>query len=256
MSEVPLAHKYSAETYERSLSNLVERWEQEGDGNPIKYDEAAIGMDKSTVSVALKYLGEIGVLEVPKAGSYVVPEDVVGYWTKMGEVKKQAKLDVADRLEDYPLYKEAKFMLSLDDFVLEDLAEDVAGSASVAASKDEVRDVKRSLNILAGLGFLEIDDEGHVSVPADLADTSEGVPEEDEAPEPKQNVDEPQAEADGVGGGGAVSQDTATAQNSPAEVVTGLSVDMDISMDVTEMETQEVRDKLEVINDIIGQNEE
>lgn len=257
MSDVPLAHKYSAETYDKALSNLVERWNQEGDGSPIKYDEAAIGMDKSTVSTALKFLGEIGLLEVPKAGSYIVPEDVLNYRTKMGAVRDQAKRDVAERLDDYPLYKEAKFMIGLDDFELDELAENVSGSASVAASQDELRDVNRSLNILIELGFLEVDEEGHVSVPDDLGGGAESA-EEEVGPdiEEGQAAAEAETEADGAGTGAAARQATAGGAAVGPEIVTGLTVEMDISMDVTEMETQEVKDKLEVINKILGQNEE
>lgn len=252
MSNVPLAHKYSAETYDQALSNLVERWKQEGGDGPIKYDEAAVGMDASTVSVALKFLGEIGLLEVPKAGSYIVPEAVVDYRTKMGDVEMDAKREVAARLDDYPLYKETKFMLGLNDFTVDELAEEVSGTAAVAADKSELSDVKRSLRILAALGLLDIDDEGRVSIPADLDVDSHSEPDESEGTddEVRDGAEERRPEPD-------VSSDT---QEQPpmdqagtsSAVTMGLTVDMDISLDVTDMEAKEIREKLGAINDALG----
>lgn len=256
MSNVPLAHKYSAETYAQSLSNLVERWKQEGGEDPIKYDEAAVGMDKSTVSVALKFLGEIGLLEVPKAGSYIVPEDVLDYWTKMGEVKRGAKQDVAGRLDDYPLYKETKFMLGLkEDFSLDELAEDVSGSAAVAAEQGELTDVKRSLKVLAELELLEIDEDGIVSLPVDLeAGFQPETPQEGTDPETDTGTDGVEPEQDAEAGDGVSAQqplpDGASAGHAGAAALT---VDMDISMDVTDMGADEIREKLEAINGALGQ---
>lgn len=249
MSEIPLAQKYSPETFDRALSNLIERWRQEGGEDPIKYDEAAVGMDKSTVSVSLKFLGEIGLLDIPKAGHYTVPEEVVNYKTKMGDVKKEAKQEVTGRLEDYPLYKETKFLLRLNDFTLDELAEDVSGNPAVAAEQDELNDVKRSLRVLAELGFLEIDDEGGVSIPADLEGSSEseapeaGVDEAESGGESEGT--EPEVEADGSA---AVHQPPSDGPKMEHGGPAGLSVDIDISMDVTEMEADEIEEKLEAIN--------
>ena len=159
MSEVALAHKYSSEIYEKALSNVIDRWEQDGD-DPVKYDEAAIGMDTSTVSVALKFLAEIGLLDAPKAGHYNVPETVVEYRNKFGEVQREAKKDVERTISDYPIYDEAKFLLEREKYTLDDLAEEIAGSSRISADKDELGDVKRSLKILAELGFFEISEDG------------------------------------------------------------------------------------------------
>lgn len=257
MSDIPLASKYSAETFDKALSNLLERWKQKGDDEPVKYDEAAIGMDKSTVSVALKYMGDIGLLEVPKAGSYVVPADVLTYRTKMGEVKREAKREVAARLEDYPLYQEIKFMLGVEDYVLKELAEEVSGSAAVAASQDELRDVERSINVLAELGFLEVDEEDYVSVPSDLDGAPETeIGEEGEAPEEGAGANESESDVPSKADDeGSARREMPDAKDTPLQRSTSLSVDMDISMDVTEMEAEEVKKKLGVINDILGQNE-
>ncbi|WP_254272422.1 hypothetical protein [Haloarcula marina] len=275
MSEIPLAHKYSAETYDQALTNLVERWERNGDGEPVKYDEAAIGMDKSTVSTALKFLGEIGLLESPKAGQYKVPEEVVDFKTKIegGDVQKKAKHKVEDRISDYPLYSEATFYIGVNDFDLDELVTEVAGSSEVAASQDEVNDVERSIRILAELGFLEIDEEGGVSVPTDLnesadadkssSDDSQGDEEVEETEKQTEGEEEPEAEGKQVT---LTNPQPNTDENGQQEVrgqttsqalaQAGLAVDVDISMDVTEMETNEVEDKLEIINDIFTKNGE
>lgn len=254
MGEVPLAPKYSAEIYARALSNLVERWKQKGGKGSIKYNEAAIGMDKTTVSTALKFLGEIGLLEVPKAGSYIVPESVLDYRTKMGNVKRDAKQEVAAQLDDYPLYKEAKFLLSLNDFTVGELAENVSGYKSIAAEQGELNDVERSLKILAELEFLEIDEEGSVSIPADLED--EAQPES-----PQENAGaeaDAGAEAEGPGGSAEASVGSHAQQpgfdGAPAsdEGTVALTVDMDIFMDATDMGPDEIREKLEAINGAFG----
>lgn len=257
MSNVPLAHKYSAETYDQALSNLVERWKQEGGEDPIKYDEAAVGMDKSTVSVALKFLGEIGFLEVPKAGSYIVPDDVLDFKTKMGDVERSAKREVAARLDEYPLYKETKFMLGLSDapVTLDELAEDVSGSSAVAAEKSELSDVKRSLRVLAELGFLEIDDEGVVSIPADLEPDSESESVEVgvDAGEDGGAADEAQERSAGSDDGATTQPPLPDGANAAHVATPGLTVDMDISMDVTDMGPDEIREKLEAINGALVQ---
>lgn len=270
MSDVPLAIKYSADTYDKALSNVVKRWLRKGDGESVKYDEAAIGMDESTVSTSLKFLGEIGILEVPKAGHYIVPDEVVDYRNKMGEVKREAKLRVEHRLEEYPLYEETKFILEMErDYQLDELAEEVSGSAAVAASQDELVNVKRSLNILERLGFLEIDDEGYVSIPDDLKRDSETGSHKEDAgseadPATESEIDE---ETNGHGNEGTARQVPNGGTVAPprsAKVgtidrpdgVTRFVVDVDISMDVTEMETDEVREKLEAINNSLGCDEE
>lgn len=255
MSEVPLAQKYSPETFDQALSNLVERWKKEGGEDPIKYDEVAIRMDKSTVSVALRFLSEIGLLEVPKAGSYIVPEEVLNYKTKLGDVKRNAKQEVEARIDDYPLYSETKLRLGLNDFTIDELAEDVSGSAAVAAEQDELSDVKRSLRVLAELGFLEIDEEGLVSISADLEAESPSESAEDGGDAEEDDGAEGEAQAQPV-----ESDDGGTPQQrlpdgaSAANVATpGLTVDMDISMDVTEMGPDEIREKLEAINGALAQ---
>jgi len=251
MSNVPLAHKYSAETYDQTLSDLVERWKQEGSEDPVKYDEAAIGMDKSTVSVALKFLGEIGLLEIPKAGSYIVPDDVLDFKTKMGDVERSAKREAAARLDEYPLYKETKFMLGLDNppATLDELAENVSGSSAVAAEKSELSDVKRSLRVLAELGFLEIDDEGMVSIPAELDGDSESDPVEDRMDTGEDGGEEEEEEEEEE----AQERPLADRASAAHAATHGLTVDMDITMDVTDMEPVEIREKLEAINGALTQ---
>lgn len=254
MAETALATKYSPETFDRALSNLVERWKEEGGDAPIKYDAAAVKMDKSTASTALKYLGDIGLLEAPKAGSYVVPKEVLDYRTKMGEVKAKAKRKVATRVDEYPLYKESKFMLRLDDYTVDDLAKEVSGSETVAAEEGDLRDVKRSIGVLAELELLEIDEEGFVSIPADLDGEAQ-----DEQPD-ERGGDTEDDEAEGV------SEERPTGTSPPPSpqppsrevdtvVHTGdavLAVELDISMDVTDMEANEIKAKLEAIDGVLS----
>ncbi len=229
-------------------------------------------MDESTTSVALKYLGEIGLLDVPKAGFYEVPDEVLRYKDKVGDVKREAKQEVVSHLEEYPLYKETMYLLELkhNEREFDGLVEAVAGSASVAASQDEVGDVERSLNILDVLGFLEIDEEGRVSIPEDLENEPVADEPEDDTssendasledytsseadqgsePEPAEGAAEPTGRtvAQQTPDGGAVAVQGG---------VTGINVEMDISMDVTEMEAEEVEQKLEAIHGVFGQNEE
>lgn len=257
MSEVPLARKYSAGTYDKALSNVVNRWVQNNGEGPVKYDEAAIGMDKSTVSVALKYLAQIGLLESPKAGSYNVPDEVVDYENKIGQVQEQAKRAVKERIGNYPLYSEAIFYLNVDDFTLDELVEDVAGSSEVAASQDEVADVKRSLKILAELEFLKIGEDGAVSVPDDLRGESDT--NGDQLPE--QSSDEEQADtkeehSTPENGGAQAKQDGgAPASSADGHVQSQLVSDVDVSIDATEMGAEDLRKKLEIIDDVLGRDE-
>jgi hypothetical protein len=165
----------------------------------------------------------------------------------MGTVKTEAKQDVARRLMDYPLYKETEFMLGVNEFTLEELTKEVSGSATVAASQDELPDVERSLAILETLGFLVIDDEGRVSMPDELKDDiHSGEPGAGTTPEDEGEV------ADG-GTVAAAPQEPESVTVAGAENATTLAIDLDITMDVTEMETEEIQEKLEGIHGALEQ---
>lgn len=138
------------------------------------------------------------------------------------------------------------------------MVEEVAGSSEVAASKDEVSDVKRSLKILAELGFLEIDEEGNVSIPAGLKDGDDGAKsspdgQSQDSEDGEEQVDRPLTEFNEENG---EPQETVERVRSQSMSQSRLAVDVDISMDVTEMKTNEVKEKLETINDVLGEHEE
>jgi hypothetical protein len=258
MSEVALAHKYSSETYEKALSNVVDRWEQGGD-NPVKYDEAAIGMDTSTVSTSLKFLAEIGLLDAPKAGRYNVPEMVVKYRNKFGEVQQEAKKDVESMISDYPVYDEAKFLLEREQYTLDELAEAIAGSSRIAANKDELGDVKRSLKILAELDFLEMGEEGGVSLHDDLCAEESNVPNRNQKPEAEfdEEAETGLTESKDENAEIQLEPEPKASEQKETRITAGpkFMSNIEISVDLVKIESDELREKLKIIKDILSHDE-
>lgn len=261
MSDVTLAHEYSAETYNKALDNLVSRWEQEKEGNPIKYDKAAIGMAKSTVSTTLKFLAEIGLLDSPKAGYYKVPENVVKYKNNVGNAQRQSKQKVAEMIGDYPVYDEATFLVGRGEFTLNEMTDEIAGMSNIAASSDEIQNVRRSIEILAELGFLQLDEEDQVSVPTDLMDVKDQKHVGDVATD---NTSNPITENDTIH---RRSYDNRCGNDndyivkqmgelSKADRVTLSSgINIDISINATKMDVDDLREKLATIDDVFNDNE-
>jgi len=100
------------------------------------------------------------------------------------------------------------------------------------------------------LGFLEIDEEGLVSISADLE--AENPSESDEDGGDAEEDDGAEVEAQALpfesDDGGAPQHPLPDGASAAHVATTGLTVDMDISMDVTEMGPDEIREKLEAIN--------
>ena len=258
MSEVALAHKYSSEIYEKALSNVIDRWEQDGD-DPVKYDEAAIGMDTSTVSVALKFLAEIGLLDASKAGHYNVPETVVKYRNMFGEVQQEAKKDVEMKISDYPVYDEAKFLLEREKYTLDELTEDIAGSSRIAANKDELGDVKRSLKILAELDFLEMGENGDVSLHDDLSTEENEVPNRNQKPEEEfdEEAETASSEFEDENAEIQLRPEPKASEQKETRITAEpkLISNIDISIDLAKIESDELREKLGIIRDVLGHDE-
>lgn len=239
MADISLATKYSSETYEKALKNIVRVAEKKDENNTIKYSEAAIGMDDSTASVSLKYLAEIGLLESPKAGHYEVPEEVIKYRNGLPAVQERSKKNVESRLREYPLYDETVFLLDSKEYSLEDLAEEVGGRPSITASKDELGDIKRSLKIISELGFLQINEDGKVST---VVESEKEIDSEESENKELDSTTEDSKETSKK------SQEKTSSQD--------LGIELDVKMDVTEMTVEEIQNKMKTIQEVIKDEEE
>lgn len=260
MSDVHLAYKYDAENYPLALDNLVKR-AQDGDDEPIHYQDAAFGeISKSKSTAILKFLARAEIIDSPKAGHYTVPEEVVDWNRKFGPTKEEAKEQVRENLREYEVYKETEFVLDENSLSLDSLAEQVGGLVGI--DEDEVSDLKRTIRVFAELGFLEIDSEGVVSLEdGKEQDDGEGT---EESQKDSAVSDEKLTDFSDVSAADTTTAKTASPEPKPRteggipESISygSLSADLDISIDVTDMEADELREKLEIINNVLGHDEE
>lgn len=258
MSDIPLANSYSPSTYDESLNNLTTRWQEKSDEGPVKYDQAALTLDASTVSTALKYLGDIGLIDSPKAGYYEVPDEVIDYRTKLGEVKADAKRQVVDRISGYPVYEESKIRVKIDEIKIEELAEAVGGSAQVSASESDLKKIERSIKILAEFGLFNIDEEGMVSLPDSTEPDSseESTTDTDEAKNQNGNQTtniEEQSESTNSDVS-SKTQDHSTNSNTPPP--TNPEINIEVSLELTDMDPDEAREKVDILNSLLTEHEQ
>lgn len=248
MSGVILAERYSPGNYPGALNNLVKRYQR--DTQPVHYTEAGFGeVSEDQASTALRFFAEIGLLENPKGANYVPPESVVTWQRKMGPIAEEAKEEVRNLLTEYEVFEETLFVLEDGEQKLESLAEQVGGLVGI--DEDELTDMKRTLRVFVELGFLEIDAENVVSLPDSIdeeGDEEEHVEgpieqEEESTTTPEEPSEQVKQDSDGaveqIGRSGDVN----------------LNVDLDISLNATEMDPDDLERKVNAIRKIASYDE-
>ena len=240
MSGVILAERYSPGNYPIALNNLVKRYQR--DEQPIHYTETGFGdVSEDQASSALRFFADIGLLENPKGANYVPPESVITWQRKMGPIAEEAKEEVRDLLTEYEIFEETLFVLEDGGQKLEGLAEQVGGLVGI--DEDELTDMKRTLRVFVELGFLEIDAENRVSLPEyndaeiDEDNSVEDPKEQDDGSTPSPEEPSDQLEED---------PERAVEQKGRSGIA-NLNVDLDISLNATEMDPDDLERKINAI---------
>lgn len=250
MSELMLpVNGISARLHHRALRNLVDRYES--DGEPVHYERAAIDVNAPDCSSALKFFGEIELLNIEKQGVYIPPTYLINYFNKVGATKKEARKELTQQLNDYEVYSEIVFQAKRDEHTIEELAKSVAGQ--VGADQDEVDQIENLVEILDHLDLVEIDDETEaVSVLVD--DESEAEEESEQESEEGVNKKSSGFEEEGLSDNSEVESGSLT----DARMVKNagsVTIQLEMAMDLTEMDTNAIEDKLETINEFIDNAE-
>jgi len=104
MSDVTLAALYTPENYRKALDNLVKRYRK--DGTEIHYTDTSFDdLSEDQAGSALKFFGDIGLIDITKRGYYRPPDEVVTWINSVdGPVKQEAKAEVREKLSEYDVY--------------------------------------------------------------------------------------------------------------------------------------------------------
>jgi len=183
------------------------------------------------------------MLDSPTSGYYKIPPEVVKFRKKTGEVREEAKQKMIERVSEYKLYEESKFITGIDEFTIHELAEEVAGSKNVAADEDEIDAVKRSLKVLVQFELLEVDEDDVVSQPS--ADKVES------------NKESPKDTSDGTDDSARENTGESNEERTDTKIEdeNKLQVELEIQMDITDMEPSEIENKLKSIRDSLNDGE-
>ena len=250
MSEIPLATRYAASNYPIALNNLAKRYQREGDGEAIHYSELAFGdVSDQQAKTALRFFANIELLENPKGANYIPPDSVVDWQVKMGDTAKEGKKEVYNQIqENYDVFNELVFILKESEEDLDELAEQVGGLVGI--DEDEISDMKKTIDVFAECGFLDIDGENTVRLVDEFKDeSSEEEPIQtslEEAPntnEPKNKTEEQVAQEP---------QPSVDPNPTPTTSQSTFDTEVEITIDATEMDPQDLKKKLEIIDEIAG----
>jgi hypothetical protein len=211
-------------------------------------------LSEDQAGAALKFFGDINLVEIIKQAHYCPPEEVVTWVSSVdGPVKKEAKEKTTKRLSDYEVYDWIGFLLENTDKELEALVSDIGGNIGI--SEDDLPRLKRTIEVFAAINLLEIDDEDNVKVVDDLAvessnkDSSPQQNPKQEQPERKRNTHESD------GGSNKVSKSHQTQSNRKFQTQSA-AVDLSVSFDATEMTAEELREKIEIIKEVFENDAE
>lgn len=170
MDEIALPlDRFSAKTHSESLEGLVDRYEHEGE--PIHYKKAAVNVNETTCSSCLRYFNDLDLIKAEKQGVYVPSQSIVDYFTKVGKAKESATKDLISIIIEDTLFKEISFHLDNGGIEKTELANTVAGHLEI--NKDDIKRIKRAIDIFAELEALQIDEDGKVTLSSDSSVSGE-----------------------------------------------------------------------------------
>jgi len=136
---------------------------------------------------------------------------------------------------------------------LESLATDIGGK--IGTSEDDLPQLERTIEVLAAIDFLKIDGENNVALVADLdaestssESTSDGGSKEEqsEGQSAHSETDNKQNET----------RKGTLARTSRQDRLQNTAANLSVSLDATEMNAEELREKLEVVKDVFENDTE
>lgn len=246
MSDVSLPTRYAPENYRPALDNLAQRYQKSGD-QPVHYSEAAFdGISEDQAQSSLRFFGEIGLLEIPTQGKYVPSDELVAWLRQMGPSKEE-KAAVRETLMDYEVFDETIFLLDKGGVELDDLVSQVG--SLVGIDKDEAGHLKKALQIFDDLEFIEIGDDGTVTLPSEVElDTSdEGVTPPAGSKDGEESYGEPDAKSSDGG---------SSASKEGPPTTSGFQAQFELVLDASDMAPDELDEKLGIIRKYLGHDAE
>lgn len=259
MSDVELASRYAAENYPTALHNLAKRYQNEDSAEAVHYSELGFGdISDQQAKTALRFFADIELLENPKGANYIPPQSVLDWQLKMGDTSQQGKQEVYETLMEYEVFDEIVFVLDETEESITALAEQVGGMVGI--DEDELADMEKTIEVFVECGFLEQVEEGLVRIAEDLVDSEDG--EDTETPQQASSSAQDESATSSVGEGQPSVEDHgngAGVKPSPPEGQYGLetprrslTADLEITMDATEMDPEDLREKLEIIDETVA----
>jgi len=257
MSEVPLAPRYAAKNYPIALKNLSKRCQKKDEGEEVHYSELAFGeLSEEQAKVALRFFSQAGLIENTTGANYIPPKEVVTWQIKIGEQSDAAKKEVRELLNEYDVFSEMMFVLNEGEMDLSELAEQVGGMVGI--DEDEVSKMEKTIEVFSEMEFVEVNEDGTVS---SIENT-----ESEKAESTKIDGQESDAgNGDSLSVGGAeldkpdasgTTHDSRNDDGSKNEAPQDLTVNLDVSINATEMDPDDLEEKLEVIRQSIGHDGE
>lgn len=248
MSDVELAYKYAAENYPIALENLAKRYQRSDGSEPVHYSELGFGgISDEQAKYALRFFADIELFENPKGANYIPSESLINWQLKLGDSAQKGKEGVRQKLLEYEVFDELTFVLEEGEQQIEALAEQVGGMVGI--DEDELPEMVKTIEVFAACGFFEIDGEGVVSLPeGERENHDEGEPSEEKTQESTrdeevQKTSNPEADdAEAID----------TVNSPPPQPRKAIEVDLEISINATEMDADDFREKLEILEDVTG----
>lgn len=249
MSGVKLAKPYAVKNYTKALENLTQRYQK--NQSKVHFSDTAFnGLSEDQARSALKFFGDIGLIENPKRGHYTPTQSVVTWQQSIeGPAKDEAKQEVIEKLKEYTVFDEAIFLLeNSGNKKVSALAIDIGGKIGI--QEDNLSKMERTIEVLAGCDFLEIDEENVVS----LAESNQNEEKEPVLTDYQSKTDGGDSVEDGSNDSEPLPQTEPKDNEIPKAI--GANIDLSIEIDATEMEPGDLKKKLEIIGNTASYDEE
>lgn len=258
MSDVELATRYAPSNYPIALNNLAKRYQNTDSGEAVHYSDLGFGeISDEQAKTALRFFANIELLDNPNRANYIPPQSLVDWQLKMGETAHEGKRQVYEALMEYEVFDEIVFVLQEGEEPIDTLAEQVGGMVGI--DEDELSAMEKTIEVFIGCGFLERNEEGVVRVQGDLVDDGGGEATDATAQASGEDAawstaagDQP-SEARGDG----TSVEQRAPETPPAADATraAITTDVEITIDATDMEPEDLKEKLEIIDEIVAHDE-
>jgi len=251
MSDVVLATRNAASNYPLALENLAKRFRNNDDSEAINYKDVAFGnLSENPAKNTLRFFANAELLENPKGANYISPQSVIDWKLKMGKTSEEGRRDAYKALLSYDVLKETTFMIKEEDIKTEALAEQVGGMVGIDG--DELSGLRKTIEVFIECGFLCVDDDGIISIAEGLEDDAEDEgtqpgEQDTSSSTPEHSGEEPNASSStGLG----EEQRDQTRTHSQAVSTPTLTTSVKIQLDATDMDTEDLREKLQIIESV------